>query len=292
MNTIPTDAQVLTLTGEYPHYVNAVNALYKAQESLDDLEASITKVTPEINKNADLENQIIDIGTQILDARNQEKLRAQGELLFPATKPPSVADSKPGIAGVQQRAPTQADPEAALIDKEQSLLASHTDLSTSYREGRHQLRSQVDKFVDPESPMSGVMAEAHKAVEQVVEENKFRVKELERGNAAFLAAGEEQTCASKRLRRHLHAADTVQAEAEDAKLKSREHLLRRTFLFIIVILVAYRTMKAQMGGGAGSVDVAILFAALLYILYSYSRAIGNFFAHGWDWFLLQLGVDN
>ena len=132
----------------------------------------------------------------------------------------------------------------------------------------------------------------NKLVNKLQDYNKQREAQLQANASKLNKAAAKQCDANHRLAANIHAADTADAEASDAMLKVREHILRRGVLAVLVILVAYRTMKAQMGGGANSVDIAILLAAVVYVLYSYYNTIARFITHGWRWLMLRLGADN
>lgn len=270
-------SQLIQDTTEYPDLLKAVDAAHK-------LYTAHQRIINSKTNNAQVLKNVVHTSRAAAEAK-----QASAAALDEAQKAGRASLwLDPTVSGLGGTKHSKSQLKAASFDSDKlaSKLAGQQAKAVSKYKGRlPQLESQMNNLQQQ-------VDLNNKLVQTLQSYNTERQKQLQANAGALNKAAAKQCDANHRLAANIHAADTADAEASDAMLKVREHILRRGVLAVLVILVAYRTMKAQMGGGANSVDIAILLAALVYILYSYYNTIVRFITHGWRWLMLRLGADN
>ena len=268
-------SQLIEDTTEYPDLLKAVDAAHKLYNAHQQIVNSKTNA-----RNAQVLKNVVDTSRAAAEAK-----QASAAALDEAQKAGRASLwLDPTVSGLGGTKHSKSQLKAASLASD--------NLAVKQAKAASQYRGDLPRLVGQMNTLKQQVDLNNNLVQKLQKYNTLRQTQL-RANAAPLdKAAAKQCVANQRLADNIHAADTADAEASDAMLKVREHIMRRGVLAVLVILVAYRTMKAQMGGGANSVDIAILLAALVYVLYSYYNTIVRFITHGWRWLMLRLGADN
>ena len=270
-----TVGELIQQTGEYPDYVKAVNAAEDLETALWVADKTFTghdtKSALQSMQKATLASHQAKLAS---DQASRESQIGQIAQRWAGETPASIKANE--LRGAQWQQAGKASAKAQ--SKVETATGPYGIMKANVGTDLRNLETQVTK--------------SNALINTLQVYNTERQRALRKGAGKLRRHAGRQCEANEMLRDHLDAAATAQAEAADAALKTREHMMRRVVLAILVILVAYRTMMAQMGGGANSVDLAILLAALVYLLYIYYHPIVQFFVHAWHWLMLQLGADS